>query len=175
VIGLVLYFCLPSLKHNVGVFTLLYGLFVVFSNVGFGNNVFMFCSAGFATPVRGLMFGLCSTIAKIGSLSSGYIIPKLVTHGGTRSAFLLGAIFAMCAGVGFLFVPPLDQVTQQLEDKRFLEYLVVENFDTTQLTSSDFVPVKEEEVNESEESVSETENIDNKKENSNMKTYELSE
>ena len=175
VIGLVLYFCLPSLKHNVGVFTLLYGLFVVFSNVGFGNNVFMFCSAGFATPVRGLMFGLCSTIAKIGSLSSGYIIPKLVTHGGTRAAFLLGAIFAMCAGVGFLFVPPLDQVTQQLEDKRFLEYLVIENFDVTQLTSNDYAPVKEEEINESEESVSESENIDNKKENSNMKTYELSE
>ncbi|KAL6925983.1 hypothetical protein ACO0SA_000593 [Hanseniaspora valbyensis] len=159
VIGLVLYFCLPSLKHNVGVFTLLYGLFVVFSNVGFGNNVFMFCSAGFATPVRGLMFGLCSTIAKIGSLSSGYIIPKLVTHGGTKAAFLLAAIFAMCSGAAFLFVPPLDQVTQQLEDKRFMEYLEVEGYDISTLTAHDYIAKEDNKVVEEieEDSVSESE------------------
>ena len=190
VIGLVLYFCLPSLKHNVGVFTLLYGLFVVFSNVGFGNNVFMFCSAGFATPVRGLMFGLCSTIAKLGSLSSGYIVPKLVTHGGTKAAFLLAAIFAMCSGTAFLFVPPLDQVTQQLEDKRFMEYLQVENFDISKLTAYDYIESKEEqefnnnikkengeredEEDDDEES-EESENIDNKKETAKIDTFKASD
>ena len=175
VIGLVLYFCLPSLKHNIGVFTLLYGLFVVFSNIGFGNNVFMFCSAGFATPVRGLMFGLCSTIAKIGSLSSGYIIPKLVTHGGTRSAFLLGAIFAMCAGVGFLFVPPLDQVTQQLEDKRFMEYLIAENYDISELTAFDYMQNKEEEETDSKngDDDNESSELENKKDGLKIKTYDV--
>lgn len=158
VIGLVLYFCLPSLKHNVGVFTLLYGLFVVFSNVGFGNNVFMFCSAGFATPVRGSMFALCSAIAKVGALSSGFIIPKLVTHGGTRTSFLFGAVLAMFSGIAFLFVPPLDQVSQQLEDKRFMEYLEAEGYDVTRLTSSDYLmDVKEEDV--TEESISEMEKV----------------
>ncbi|XBW35374.1 hypothetical protein QEN19_000939 [Hanseniaspora menglaensis] len=171
VIGLVLYFCLPTLKHNVGVFTLLYGLFVVFSNIGFGNNVFMFCSAGFSTPVRGLMFGLCSTIAKIGSLSSGYIIPKLVTHGGTRASFLLGAILAMFSGIAFLFVPPLDQVTQQLEDKRFVEYLNIEGYDTTQLTS----PPDMIELSKKESSSSENLEIEKKKDVSSIQVYEISD
>ena len=36
-----------------------------------------------------------------------------------------------------MLAPPLDQVSQQLEDKRFAEYLEAEGYDISLLTSSD--------------------------------------
>ncbi len=37
---------------------------------------------------------------------------------------------------------PLDQVTQQLEDKRFMEYLESEGYDISELTAYDFLNEK---------------------------------
>ena len=94
------------------------------------------CSTNFATPVRGTMYCVCSAIGKAGALAAGYIFPKLIVHGGIKSSFIVGGTFAFVSGSILLFSPPLDQVSQQLEDKRFVEYLEAEGYDTSFLTSS---------------------------------------
>ena len=158
-IGLVLYFCLDDLKKNVAGFAACFSLYQAIGNIGFGNNTLLFSSAGFATPVRGGMFSICSAVGIIGGLTSGYVFPKLVVTGGTRSTFLLGAILCLSSAFIILFAPPLDQVTQQLEDKRFMEYLEAEGYDISQLTAHDYIHDQEKKVVEviEEESVSELE------------------
>ncbi|XBW35375.1 hypothetical protein QEN19_000940 [Hanseniaspora menglaensis] len=158
-IGLVLYFCLEDLKKNVAAFAACFSLYQAIGNIGFGNNTLLFSSAGFATPVRGGMFSICSAIGIVGGLAAGYIFPKLVVTGGTRSTFLLGAILCIAAAFVVLFAPPLDQVTQQLEDKRFMEYLEAEGYDISQLTAFDYQNDVKEEVVE-DESASEIEKKD---------------
>ncbi|CAI8506225.1 unnamed protein product [Hanseniaspora opuntiae] len=161
-IGLILYFRLENLKHHVGAFAALFSLYQAIGNVGFDNNTLLFSSAGFATPVRGGMFSICSAVGIVGGLAAGYVFPKLVTHGGTKSTFLLGGLLCLGAAFVVLFAPPLDQVSQQLEDKRFMEYLESEGYDISELTAYDFInekalDVKEETVEE-DDTVSEVEN-----------------
>lgn len=139
IIGFCIYGKLESLKNHVAGFTVLYGFFAALGQVGFGNNLGLMCSTGFATPVRGTMYSICSAIGKAGALASGYIFPKLIVHGGIKSSFILGGVFAFISGTVLLFTPPLDQVSQQLEDKRFMEYLEAEGFDVSHLTSYDLI------------------------------------
>jgi MFS family permease len=137
IIGFCIYGKLETLKQHVAGFTVLYGIFSALGQVGFGNNLGLMCSTGFATPVRGSMYCICSAIGKAGALAAGYIFPKLIVHGGIKSSFILGGIFAFVSGSVLLLAPPLDQVSQQLEDKRFAEYLEAEGYDISLLTSSD--------------------------------------
>ncbi|XBW36067.1 hypothetical protein QEN19_001644 [Hanseniaspora menglaensis] len=135
IIGFCIYGKLDVLKQHVAGFTVMYGIFTALGQVGFGNNLGLMCSTGFATPVRGSMYSICSAIGKAGALVAGYIFPKLIVNGGIRASFVLGGIFAFVSGTILLFAPPLDQVSQQLEDKRFMEYLEAEGFDISKLTS----------------------------------------
>ncbi|OBA25405.1 hypothetical protein HANVADRAFT_27098, partial [Hanseniaspora valbyensis NRRL Y-1626] len=145
------------------------GIFVALGQVGFGNNLGLMCSTGFATPVRGTMYSVCSAIGKAGALASGYIFPKLIVHGGTKASFILGGTFAFVSGTVLLFAPPLDQVSQQLEDKRFMEYLEAEGFDVSKLSSHQLMNSTASEEEEEEY------DVEAKKDDVNMKTLEREE
>jgi len=167
IIGFCIYRKLEVLKQHVAGFTVLYGIFSALGQVGFGNNLGLMCSTGFATPVRGSMYCICSAIGKAGALAAGYIFPKLIVHGGIKSSFILGGTFAFVSGTVLLFAPPLDQVSQQLEDKRFVEYLEAEGYDVSLLTSSDL----KENVNTDEDD----DDSYSKKDEVNMKTVSTQE
>ncbi|KAL6926884.1 hypothetical protein ACO0SA_003965 [Hanseniaspora valbyensis] len=169
IIGFCIFAKLEALEKHVAGFTVLYGIFVALGQVGFGNNLGLMCSTGFATPVRGTMYSVCSAIGKAGALASGYIFPKLIVHGGTKASFILGGTFAFVSGSVLLFAPPLDQVSQQLEDKRFMEYLEAEGFDVSKLSSHQLMNSTASEEEEEEY------DIEAKKDDVNMKTLEREE
>ncbi|KAL6934092.1 hypothetical protein ACO0OL_002627 [Hanseniaspora opuntiae] len=101
-----------------------------------GNNLGLICANGFATPVRGSCYLWCAAFGKAAAFGSNYLFPKLIKNGGIKAPFYYAGGMGLAATFILLFLcPPLDQVSQQLEDKRFVEYLKKEGYNVNELTT----------------------------------------
>lgn len=78
----------------------------------------------------------CAAMGKAAAFGSNYLFPKLIANGGVKAQFYYGgAIGFVAAGLLIITCPPMDQVSQQLEDKRFMEYLSKEGYDISSNTT----------------------------------------
>ncbi|CAI8498698.1 unnamed protein product [Hanseniaspora opuntiae] len=127
---------LEVLQKHIAGFTVFYGIFITLGEFSLGNNIGLLCVNGFATPVRGSCYLWCAAMGKAAAFGSNYLFPKLIANGGIKAPFYYGgAIGLAAAGLLIITCPPMDQVSQQLEDKRFMEYLSKEGYDISSNTT----------------------------------------
>ncbi|OBA26448.1 MFS general substrate transporter [Hanseniaspora valbyensis NRRL Y-1626] len=124
IFGFVMAAKLDILEKNIAGFTVFYGIFITLGEFSLGNNLGILCANGFATPVKGSCYLWCAAMGKAAAFGSNYLFPKLIANGGIKAPFYYaGAMGLTAAALLIILCPPMDQVTQQLEDKRFMEYL----------------------------------------------------
>ena len=163
VFGFVMAAKLDVLEKHIAGFTVFYGVFTALGEFSLGNNLGLICANGFATPVRGSCYLWCAAMGKAAAFGSNYLFPKLIANGGVKAPFYYAGAMGFAATAILLFLcPPLDQISQQLEDKRFMEYLQKEGYDVSHMTS--FIV----------ESSGESE-LEDSKNNDNLKTYAADE
>lgn len=134
--GFVMAGTLDTLQKHIAGFTVFYGVFTALGEFSLGNNLGLICANGFATPVRGSCYLWCAAMGKAAAFGSNYLFPKLIANGGIKAPFYYAGAMGFAATAILLFLcPPLDQVSQQLEDKRFMEYLKNQGYDVSHLTS----------------------------------------
>ena len=159
IFGFVMAAKLETLQKHIAGFTVFYGVFTAFGEFSLGNNMGLICANGFATPVRGSCYLWCAAFGKAAAFGSNYLFPKLIANSGVKAPFYYAGGMGLAAAFVLLFLcPPLDQVSQQLEDKRFAEYLKKEGYDVNELTTFSI------------ESSSDSD-FDEFKNNENVKTY----
>jgi MFS family permease len=134
IFGFIMAAKLETLKKHIAGFTIFYGVFTALGEFSLGNNLGLICANGFATPVRGSCYLWCAAFGKAAAFGSNYLFPKLIKNGGIKAPFYYAGGMGLAATFILLFLcPPLDQVSQQLEDKRFVEYLKKEGYNVNEL------------------------------------------
>ncbi|KAE8256443.1 hypothetical protein A4X13_0g2630 [Tilletia indica] len=130
------------LKHHIGAFAVLYGLFLSAGEFGPGNNLGLLASkASGPTAVRGTFYGIAAAIGKIGAFVGTYVfdpISNSLAHGDANAdiymtgPFYIGSALALLsAAVIFLFVPNIGEDGMLKEDEEFKRYLEANGFDTS--------------------------------------------
>ncbi|XBW36064.1 hypothetical protein QEN19_001641 [Hanseniaspora menglaensis] len=151
IFGFIMAAKLDTLQKHIAGFTVFYGVFTAIGEFSLGNTLGLMCTNGFATPVRGSCYLWCAAFGKAAAFGSNYLFPKLIANGGIKAPFYYAGAMGMAAAAILLFLcPPMDQVSQQLEDKRFMEYLEKEGYDVSGHTNyeidvsgeSDFEDIK---------------------------------
>ncbi|XBW37425.1 hypothetical protein QEN19_003006 [Hanseniaspora menglaensis] len=151
IFGFIMAAKLDVLQKHIAGFTVFYGVFITLGEFSLGNNLGILAANGFATPVRGSCYLWCAAMGKAAAFGSNYLFPRLIAKSGIKAPFYYaGAMGLAAAAILILFCPPMDQVSQQLEDKRFMEYLVKEGYEVADLTTYDVNSVYEDsEIEES--------------------------
>lgn len=149
-----------TLKHQIGGFVVVYGVFSALGEFGPGNNVGCLASKTSATPIRGQYYGIAAAIGKVGAFVGTYIFPIILKNNGgadsdsgVRAAFYVSS--ALCLFSAFLtlfFCPSVGQEAINDEDRKFIEYLKANNYDLSNLGDGTIVH----EYEESGESIAES-------------------
>ncbi|RKO87499.1 major facilitator superfamily domain-containing protein [Blyttiomyces helicus] len=129
-----------NLEHKTGLFVLLYGLFLSFSNMGPGNCLGLTSAELYPTPLRGTFYGFSAAVGKAGAAIGNQILIPLETHYGPSSdpiATLKGnrLVFYICASVAFagallcwVCIPDFSGQTLEKEDREWREYMEANGF-----------------------------------------------
>ncbi|GMF07843.1 unnamed protein product [Ambrosiozyma monospora] len=126
------------LKSHIAGFVVVYGIFMTLGEFGPGDNIGLLASKTSATPIRGVYYGIAAAFGKIGAFCGTYAFPSFQANYsgdlGMQVPFYLASSLAILAGLLALFcLPPVDQEAVQREDVLFLQYLVDNGFDISQL------------------------------------------
>lgn len=141
-----------TLKHQIGGFVVVYGVFSALGEFGPGNNVGCLASKTSATAVRGQYYGIAAAIGKVGAFVGTYVFPVILKNNGgadsdegVRTAFYISSGLCLFSAVLTLFFcPSVGQEAINDEDKNFIQYLKVNGYDLSNLGDGTIVHEYEE-------------------------------
>lgn len=141
VIGFIMAGNYATLKDNVPLFVLLYGLFMTFAEFGPGDNIGNISAKAAATPVRGHFYGIAAACGKTGAFLGSYVFSYIVqkfggygTVSGSRGPFFIGSSVVILSGfVSLFFFPKLSQDCVREENEHFKIWLEEQGFDTEKM------------------------------------------
>lgn len=141
IIGFIMSACYGLLKHHIGAFVVVYGIFTTLGEFGPGDNIGLLAAKTSATPIRGQYYGIAAAVGKIGAFVGTWVFPVIIKNtsrpgtdrGDTMPFYISSALCIFSALVALFFVPAVDQNAINKEDVLFVEYLRDNGFDITQL------------------------------------------
>lgn len=128
-------------KHIAG-FTIMYGIFLAFGELGPGNNLGLLASKAIGpTAARGQLYGIAAAIGKVGAFIGSYTFPQITASMEKKSEYLghtgifyVGSALAVFAAIlTFVFVPNIKPDYMVNEDILFREYLAEHGYDVSQI------------------------------------------
>ncbi|KAH8149114.1 uncharacterized protein LAJ45_06653 [Morchella importuna] len=147
ILGYIMAGCYASLATSqyVAAFTVVYGLFLTFGEMGPGDNIGLVASKTCATAVRGQYYGIAAAIGKIGAFVGTYVFPTIIKSAGGEDSirgnqapfWVSSSLCVFSALLALFFVPSIGQDTIVREDRLFKEYLEEQGWDVSQLGSGD--------------------------------------
>ncbi|KAI8608468.1 major facilitator superfamily domain-containing protein, partial [Chytriomyces sp. MP71] len=124
----------------VGLFSILFGIFLSLGELGPGNCTFILGSQLSATGVRGQFLGVAAAVGKLGAFLGTYIFPYVVALGGDSDVlsaqypfYVASSLSLVACGIAYFLIPEMTQDQIALEDERFRAFLEENNYDTRQL------------------------------------------
>ncbi|KAM3123194.1 hypothetical protein CJJ07_001006 [Candidozyma auris] len=136
-----------TLKHQIGGFVVVYGIFSALGEFGAGNNVGCLASKTSSTPVRGQYYGIAAAIGKVGAFVGTYVFPVILKNNGgsdsdagIKTAFYVSSslcLFSAC--LTLFFCPSVGQEAINEEDRRFVSYLKENGYDISSLGNGTIV------------------------------------
>lgn len=141
IIGFVMAGEYPHLKHNIGGFVVVYGIFSALGELGAGDNMGLLASKTSSSSIRGVYYGIAAAMGKIGAFVGTWVFPVIIdNNGGKKSNAGMQAPFYVSSSLCFFscfltlfFCPSVDQDAINTEDEKFLTYLKENGFDISQL------------------------------------------
>lgn len=129
------------LKHEIGGFVVVYGIFSALGEFGPGNNVGCLASKTSATAIRGQYYGIAAAVGKIGAFVGTYVFPVILKNNGgadsdkgIKTAFYISSGLCLFSAVLTLFFcPSVGQEAINEEDRKFVEYLKNNGYDLSNL------------------------------------------
>ncbi|OWB75354.1 transporter activity protein [[Candida] boidinii] len=124
VIGLVIGCGYSALLKITALFTVFYGLFKSFGNIGPGNlSIFYSCDL-YADCIRGLFFSVSAASGIVGSIVGFNIYEPIIDHIGIRWFYIISSLISIIGIVtSFLFLPRVPEDDLDNENLAFEEYL----------------------------------------------------
>ncbi|KAG8991316.1 hypothetical protein FRB90_001394, partial [Tulasnella sp. 427] len=128
------YFATPA--HIAG-FTIMYGIFLSFGEMGPGNCLGLLASKSSPTAFRGVFYGCCAAIGKIGAFAGTWAFPAIIDRfppGPKQDSgpFWIGSGLAILSAlITFFFIPEVPENHMTNEDIKFREYLAANGFDVS--------------------------------------------
>ena len=145
-VGFIMAALYPKLKHHIGGFVVVYGIFSTLGEFGPGDNIGLLASKTCATPIRGQYYGIAAAVGKIGAFVGTWVFPVIIknaggpkTDSGNQAPYYVSS--ALCFFSAFLalfFLPALGQDALNKEDEDFLQYLKDNNYDISLLGDGSF-------------------------------------
>ncbi|KAG4304672.1 hypothetical protein PORY_002065 [Pneumocystis oryctolagi] len=140
-IGFIIASFYNSLKNNIPIFVLLYGVFMTFGEFGPGDNIGNISAKAPSTPVRGHFYGIAAACGKLGAFLGSYVFNYVVerfggpgSESGNRAPFFIGSAVIISSGIiSLFFFPKLSQDCVLEENERFKRFLEENGFDTTKM------------------------------------------
>lgn len=132
VVGLILIFGYQSIIKNVFIFTVFYGIFLTFGELGLGSTVSLMASKTSSTVVRGRYYGISAFVGKIGAFLGTWSFPIIIKESksqndGFLKIFILNTSFCLVSIILVaFFCPIITQNSIQLEDYEFHNFLKLE-------------------------------------------------
>ncbi|KAK6457909.1 glycerophosphoinositol permease [Scheffersomyces xylosifermentans] len=147
VIGFIMAGLYPHLKHHVGAFVVVYGIFTTLGEFGPGDNIGLLASKTSATPIRGQYYGIAAAIGKIGAFVGTWVFPVIIknaggsdTDSGNQAPFYVSSALCIFSAVlALLFLPGVGQDAINKEDADFVQFLKDNGYDTAQLGNGEVV------------------------------------
>ena len=141
VLGVIVGTLWTKIIPNFGLFLTVYGLFLIFGEIGVGNNIGLISSKFSSSPVRGRLYSICSSVGKIGAFVGSQLFPVIInSFGGPTSVkgqsapFLVAAgLFSISIVLTVLLIPQLDQECIAREDRDFRQYLIANHYDVSNM------------------------------------------
>lgn len=129
------------LKHHIGGFVVVYGVFIALGEFGPGNNVGCLASKTSATPIRGQYYGIAAAVGKVGAFVGTYIFPIIIKNNGgsssdkgiTTAFYVSSALCLFSALLTLFFCPSVGQDAINKEDVAFVDYLKLHGYDISQM------------------------------------------
>ncbi|CUM66307.1 uncharacterized protein PRCAT00003969001 [Priceomyces carsonii] len=141
-VGYIMAGCFPHLKHSIGGFVVVYGIFTSLGEFGPGDNIGLLAAKTSATTIRGQYYGIAAAVGKIGAFVGTWVFPVIQKNAlkARGSDFEMQAPFyvssSLCVFSGiliFFFLPAVGQDAVNREDQEFFDYLEATGYDTRQL------------------------------------------
>lgn len=131
----------PQLKKHIAGFTVVYGIFTAFGELGPGNTVGLLASKTSATPIRGQYYGIAAAIGKVGAFVGTYVFPVIIKNNGgykkdsgIQAAFYVSSALCLFSAIlSLFFLPALGQDAINEEDRAFVHYLKSQGYDISQI------------------------------------------
>lgn len=156
VVGFIMAALYPKLKHHVGPFVVVYGIFSTLGEFGPGDNIGLLAAKTSATPIRGQYYGIAAAIGKIGAFVGTYVFPIIIDNAGGSDTdrgnqmpfYVSSALCIFSAILALFFCPSVGQDAINKEDEDFKEFLKANGYDISQLGDGEVVEVESSEFEE---------------------------
>lgn len=124
VFGLIVGLAYEKIKKITPLFIIFYGLMMSCGNLGPGDVMGLASSESYATPIRGIGYGISAAIGKVGAVVGTKTFTPIRDNLGEKWTFIIAACCGL-AGViiGGLFIPHLNDDDLMEEDIKFKRYL----------------------------------------------------
>ncbi|CAL1700927.1 unnamed protein product [Somion occarium] len=140
-VGFIISGLYTHLTKHVGVFAVVYGIFLSLGEFGPGNCLPLLGSKAGPTAVRGQFYGTAAAIGKLGAFVGTWAFPPMIeafggaaTTRGNTGPFWVGSGLAILSAIIIFFtVQPLDHDGILKEDEAFREYLEQHGYNTAQM------------------------------------------
>ncbi|ODV82261.1 glycerophosphoinositol permease, partial [Suhomyces tanzawaensis NRRL Y-17324] len=141
VVGFIMAALYPTLKHHIGAFVVVYGIFTTLGEFGPGNNIGLLASKTSATAIRGQYYGIAAAVGKIGAFVGTWVFPVIIkntskagTDRGNQMPFYISSALCVFSGIlALFFCPSVGQDAINKEDEDFIVYLESNGFDISQM------------------------------------------
>ncbi|RFU27243.1 hypothetical protein B7463_g9090, partial [Scytalidium lignicola] len=129
ILGFILGGALAPIQSILGLFIVLYGLFLTLGEVGPGATIILASSESFPTSIRGQCLGIIAAFGKAGAaIGTAVFRPILASYGdsvykGNQAVFLIGSAFAFAGAITSWFIIPDISTKLDNEDEAWKQYL----------------------------------------------------
>ncbi|KIY51451.1 MFS general substrate transporter [Fistulina hepatica ATCC 64428] len=132
----------PTTKKHIAGFAVYYGFYLAFGEFGPGNNLGLLASkVSGPTAVRGILYGFCAAIGKVGAFVGTYVYtPIQDKYGGPDSdlgeqvpVYIGSALALLAAVITIVLIPNPTPDGMRAEDESFRQYLEENGFDTSKM------------------------------------------
>lgn len=77
IIGFIMSGCYVQLKHHIGAFAVIYGIFLSFGELGPGNCLGLLAAKSGPTATRGQFYGFAAAVGKVGAFAGTWCTLEL--------------------------------------------------------------------------------------------------
>lgn len=140
VVGYIMAGVYGQISRHVGVFAVVYGIFLTLGELGPGNNIGLLAAKTCATGVRGRYYGIAAAVGKVGAFVGTWVFPYIQRAGGNGTVqsaqypfWVAASLSLLSAVIAYFFIPNIGQDTIAQEDARFRQYLESKGWDTNML------------------------------------------